>query len=270
MSRRTSIVRKTGKGDYQFQPGESLDEHALYVELDESGEEHDRFEINHHAYRLHQSRCFQDSDGELNCLTCHDPHAKVAASQRTAHFRSRCLSCHGRSDCLDVQNGHAPDADCVSCHMSVRRTQDVVHVVMTDHKIARRSKLADPTAELAEAEVSSDLPIRPYTWADQAQSADDQQLSLTIARLRDRDPTLLAQLTWPLPVAARLTPEAQLELGIELAQAVDHGARHSRCRHAAWTAAGWTPHCVDPHEFGHGLHGAWPLSRGCSGVAGGT
>src|SRR5207247_6691893 len=30
--------------------------------------------------------------------------------------------------------------DCVSCHMPKRRTQDVVHVVMTDHKIQKPQK----------------------------------------------------------------------------------------------------------------------------------
>src|SRR5205823_4347319 len=31
----------------------------------------------------------------------------------------------------------AAQTDCVSCHMPKRRTQDVVHVVMTDHRIQK-------------------------------------------------------------------------------------------------------------------------------------
>jgi Tfp pilus assembly protein PilF len=81
----------------------------------------DRFEINHHPYRLEQSRCFRESGGKLSCLSCHDPHKK------TADVKPICMSCH--------TNAHRASEDCVSCHMPKHRTQDVVHVVMTDHRI---------------------------------------------------------------------------------------------------------------------------------------
>ena len=51
---------------------------------------------------------------------------------------------------------HGPGAvdfsrsDCVSCHMPKRRTEDVVHVVMTDHQIQRRIPARDLLAPLRE------------------------------------------------------------------------------------------------------------------------
>ena len=40
--------------------------------------------------------------------------------------------------------------DCVSCHMPKRRTDDVVHAVMTDHYIQRRKPARNLVAEMAE------------------------------------------------------------------------------------------------------------------------
>ncbi|MFW6175906.1 MAG: tetratricopeptide repeat protein [Acidobacteriota bacterium] len=145
-------VRRFGRGDYSFRPGELLDEYR--VQLDVTEEDHEaseRFEINHHPYRLEQSRCFQESGGALSCLTCHDPHRKVPPEERAAHYRRACLGCHqekAEDACPTGTDGtpHAGESgpaapaerDCTACHMPERRPTDVIHVVMTDHKIVAR------------------------------------------------------------------------------------------------------------------------------------
>ncbi len=136
-SRLTSIVRHFGREDWSYRPGEDLGDFTVH--LDAAGErsaQEDRFEINHHPYRLRQSTCFQKSGDRLSCLSCHDPHVKVRAEDAAAWYRSRCLNCHEPPDC---ERGD----DCVACHMPRRRTQDVVGVVMTDHRIARRTPPAE-------------------------------------------------------------------------------------------------------------------------------
>src|SRR5260370_36176261 len=45
---------------------------------------------------------------------------------------------------------HPAATDCVAGHMPKRRTEDVVHVVMTDHLIRRRPPSHDLLAELVE------------------------------------------------------------------------------------------------------------------------
>jgi tetratricopeptide (TPR) repeat protein len=89
-------VRRFERGDLAFRPGEPLAAHRVELDADEEGRSRDeRFEINHHPYRLEQSRCFRESPvGALSCLNCHDPHRKVAAADRAAHYRAACLSCH--------------------------------------------------------------------------------------------------------------------------------------------------------------------------------
>ena len=120
-------MRKFGRDIYSFRPGQPLDEYAHRIDIDEAGMPRaERFEINHHPYRLEQSRCFIESEGRLSCLTCHDPHQKITDA---AHYRKACMSCHA--------NPHRVNEDCTSCLMPKRRPQDVVHTVMTDHFIRR-------------------------------------------------------------------------------------------------------------------------------------
>ena len=137
--------RRFERGDYSFRPGELLSDYMLHVDIDEPGRPRDqRFEINHHAYRLRQSLCY--IKGGITCTSCHDPHQPLKKDPRLANIVSICLGCHER---------HTASNDCVRCHMPARRTQDVVHVVMTDHRIQRRPP-PDLIAPLAERETTID------------------------------------------------------------------------------------------------------------------
>jgi Flp pilus assembly protein TadD len=134
-------IRRFDRGDYSFRPGQRLSDYLVHIDIKEEGrEQKERFEINHHPYRLMQSRCFKESKGTLSCLTCHNPHRKVPKKERVEHYRNACLKCHKVEQCLREKHtaGSTDPGDCVSCHMPMRRTQDVVKVVMTDHLIKRR------------------------------------------------------------------------------------------------------------------------------------
>jgi predicted CXXCH cytochrome family protein len=135
-------VRRFDKPVYSYRPGQALSDYALAMDVVETQQPtSERFEINHHAYRLIQSPCYKESNGKLSCLSCHNPHRKVPPSERPAHYRKVCLECHKTHETQPVVNGPSKDAaadDCVACHMQQRRTQDVVQVVMTDHFIRRK------------------------------------------------------------------------------------------------------------------------------------
>ncbi|HVG06350.1 MAG TPA: tetratricopeptide repeat protein [Thermoanaerobaculia bacterium] len=126
-------LRRFGRGDFSYLAGEPLSGYLVQVDVEEEGQApSERFEINHHAYRLRQSRCFLESSGGIGCLDCHDPHRVVPREEMKVRVGSACRGCHA-----SLPEGHLENTDCASCHMPRRRTQDVVQVLMTDHRIQR-------------------------------------------------------------------------------------------------------------------------------------
>ncbi len=144
--------RRFGRGFYSYRPGEALDDYIVHFDHAPGTAHDDKFEIVSAAYRLKQSLCFTKSAGKLTCTICHNPHRSVSHSTSATHYRARCLRCHSSKD-AERHSMAATDfsrSDCVSCHMPKRRTEDVVHVVMTDHRIQRRVPTRDLLAPLHE------------------------------------------------------------------------------------------------------------------------
>ena len=166
-------VRRFDRGVYSFRPGESLADYMLHVDVDERDQSReDRFEINHHAYRLTQSPCHQI--GKLTCIDCHDPHQPLRTDSRLAKANDVCLRCHERH-ALPTSTGTATadPANCTGCHMPRRRTQDVVHVTMTDHRI-ERAPAVNLLAPLAEHEPA----IHGVTFFDQASAPSGEEADI--------------------------------------------------------------------------------------------
>jgi tetratricopeptide (TPR) repeat protein len=138
--------RRFGRGFYSYLPGEPLGDYIVHFDH-ARGMGHDgKFEIVSSAYRLRQSACFLRSNGRMTCLTCHSPHQHPDPEGRAAYYRARCLACHS----FENTKFHHPSSDCVACHMPARRTEDVVHVIMTDHLIQRGKTDRDLRAPLRE------------------------------------------------------------------------------------------------------------------------
>ena len=95
------------------------------------------------------SRCFTESDNNLDCVTCHDPHQNASKDQ--AYYDSRCLSCHTKGERADTvrtrrsrfETARAselpictvnPDSGCISCHMPAVKGV-IPHMTPTDHFI---------------------------------------------------------------------------------------------------------------------------------------
>jgi Flp pilus assembly protein TadD len=233
-------ARRLLRGDYSFRPGEALAGYQAHVDTTEEGAAPaDRFEIDHQAYRLRQSRCFTASGGNaatgeiagrLSCLTCHDPHRRLTADEKEARFRAACLTCHEANACkrqrgespVGAVSGAMPAADrsdCAGCHMPKRRPSDVVHTVMTDHRIQRQPGGPEWLAPRAESEpVLTGVSLYdPASLA--AGSASELYRTLPVVRTGASDDAvvhLAKLLAGPALPAGELEDAARLELAAGL------------------------------------------------------
>jgi len=199
-------TRRVGRDVYSFRPGQAFSDYEVPTDVTEAGvPSTERFEISHHGYRLAQSRCFRESKDQLSCLSCHDPHRRVAPEERAAHFRKTCVGCHEASHCSGQAAGR-DKADCVACHMPKHRTQDVVHVVMTDHRIAVYRDTAKLLAPLEE----KDPEIESVDFYDPASAPKGAERDIAriapLLREHSRDPQLVERFAKAVEGTAELEP----------------------------------------------------------------
>lgn len=135
-------LRRYGRGYFSYRPGEPLQDYILHFDHAAGTGYDGKFEISHAAYRLLKSACFRASSGALTCTTCHNPHDAPRGDRAVQRYVQACRGCHA--------GAHNASQDCLECHMPQRRTEDVVHVVMTDHYIQRHKPAGDLLAPLAE------------------------------------------------------------------------------------------------------------------------
>lgn len=148
----TSIVR--GKRLADLRPGLPLADFRIDYFAD-TGD--DDMKVTGHFEQMRRSKCYQAS-AEMNCLSCHDPHARPTPEQRLSHFRQKCLECHEQACKLDVatRTAQQADDDCSACHMP-RGNTDLPHFAFTHHRVGihdlkKRTKTSTQrNAELVES-----------------------------------------------------------------------------------------------------------------------
>jgi predicted CXXCH cytochrome family protein len=171
-------IRRFDRAPFSYVPGQPLGDFRLT--FDRAGGMGERFEVAHAAYRMRESQCFLKSEGKLRCTTCHDPHNIPRGEAAIAHYNGVCLKCHGAATKslttaakpMPASGVHAAGANCISCHMPKRRTDDAVYMAMTDHFIRSRQPAGDLLAAKAETPESATPPYRgkvvPYYPANLA------------------------------------------------------------------------------------------------------
>lgn len=169
---------------FSYQPQEPLADFVLHFDHPD-GVREDKFEIAGHGYRFLQSECFRQSES-MTCTTCHDPHQTLRGEAAKSAYNQVCRDCH-QQPLASAEHASFGQADCTGCHMPQRRTEDVVNVLMTDHKIERRPLPA--SQRLAELDEIMEKGDALYTgevvldYPDQLPQTAENELLLATAQV---------------------------------------------------------------------------------------
>lgn len=132
-----TMVLKYNKSFYDYRPGIPLTTVMdVFLPVFQGGTED--LIMASHVERMTESQCFVASGGQLSCMQCHNPHYSVKETPRSRYSKT-CVSCHnatgGKTCTKDEASRLAKGNDCALCHMPVRKSRDIPHVMITDHKI---------------------------------------------------------------------------------------------------------------------------------------
>lgn len=219
-----SFVRRFDRGVFSYRPGELLADYELFFDYAPGTGHDDKFQIAHQGYRLRKSACFQQSAGRLTCTTCHNPHDILRGEAAKRQYVAVCQTCHqDRVETLVRDGRHTASDDCLACHMPKRRTEDVVHVVMTDHYIQRRKPARDLLAPLEERHVTEETayngPVTLY-YPRQVTPTEESELYLAMAQVKQFS-NLKAGIPQLAAALDKYRPETA-EFYFELAEAYAH------------------------------------------------
>ena len=129
---------RAGRAALDYRPGLPLHQFLAVFLMKKASS--GKFEAVGHDEQMQASRCFAASNGELGCISCHDPHRVPPAATKVAYYRDRCLACHAQKGCAlpaPVRQARGQGENCIACHMPRPAITNVPHTAATDHRIPR-------------------------------------------------------------------------------------------------------------------------------------
>jgi Flp pilus assembly protein TadD len=140
------------------------------------------------AEQMHESRCFRQSEGQLGCISCHDPHVMPTPEEKPAYYRDRCLGCHADQDCrapTSARLGRNPANDCIGCHMPRSPSSNNTHVATTNHRVPRNQEGAAGPAEHVQSENRAELSLVHFhrdRLTDQERALTERDRGIALCR----------------------------------------------------------------------------------------
>lgn len=133
------IVRY-GQSEFDFRPGQLLND--VWVSfVGGTGIEKEGTKAVSQVQQMRASQCYQQSQGALGCVSCHDAHGVPSEAERELYYRGRCMECHSEgTECgMDIAKRKQVTASdsCIACHMPKLPATDVPHTSQTDHRVPR-------------------------------------------------------------------------------------------------------------------------------------
>ena len=176
---------RAGREPFDFRPGLPIHRFwAIYLMRKGNGKD---FEAVGHVEQMETSRCFRASQGQLGCISCHDPHRLPATATKTAYYRTRCLTCHEQRGCAlpaAERQARGQGEDCIACHMPPLAITNIPHTAATNHRIPRGGVPGSvPEAPRDSPEQPGQIPLMDYHWGlmteeEQRDSARDLGVAL--------------------------------------------------------------------------------------------
>jgi Tfp pilus assembly protein PilF len=146
----------------EWRPGKPITAAVIPFRFVEKTVHH--FGLSGQVDRMMMSRCYTESGGAMECVTCHNPHVTSFRDDRPADaFIAKCLGCHTKAECTAPAAKRAatkPADNCVTCHMRKGVPDDQRHVLYTDHWI--RARIDQPEVARTKFDVE---PFFPETLA---------------------------------------------------------------------------------------------------------
>ena len=110
------------------------------------------------------------------------------AAEAMEHYNAVCRKCHAARS--PPKAGHpTAETGCIDCHMPKRRTEDIVHIVVTDHLIQRQKPSGDLLADIPEHHEDATNSYRgevvPF-YPDRLPNTAEGRYYLALAQVRDR------------------------------------------------------------------------------------
>jgi predicted CXXCH cytochrome family protein len=218
-----NAIRRYERGPFSFRPGEPLGAFILNFDHAPAASREEKFEIVNAAYRLRRSACFLKSNGKMLCTTCHNPHDAPRGVAAERHYTRVCRQCHASAFNEQVAAGRHTSADgCTGCHMPKRRTEDVVHVVVTDHYIQRQKPAEDLLADRPERhETGANAYRGPVVLYYPETLAQPPENELYLAAAQVKQGSNLAVGIAQLSAAIKKYAPQRVEFYIDLAEALE-------------------------------------------------
>jgi hypothetical protein len=137
-------VLKPGRHWSDFRPGLPLDLTFSIFAITQNNDVQQQSPLLGHYSGLIRSRCYRESNGEMRCISCHDPHPRNNTGRSVAGS-SGCLTCHTARSCSRGGQGQATGQSCAGCHMAKLPVTTISHAVLTSHTIRRPPFVPDQT-----------------------------------------------------------------------------------------------------------------------------
>ena len=152
-------VPRPGKSYLDFRPGQPLDKTLAILTVPIKRSDVDTEDHLQQYLEMRLSKCYRATAGQLRCATCHDPHVEPTAAEAPAYFNAKCMNCHADHLCTLPAPERAkttPANNCIGCHMPRRKTPQIAHSSLTNHRVMAQS--GEPLPDEAFSMTTPDLP----------------------------------------------------------------------------------------------------------------